>query len=243
MEYDPKDSDVIQLLQKLKDANGSYPQEMLALRRQGYLGQVAEISAGASLAMALKNIAKSGGNAGGVSSATGMIVEALLVVALVAEAGAVTYFYRDKIAQYFLSVTNSNAPHVQEVSNPPIMSSPVPEIELTPSPLMMETDTLTPFVMPSLDVTPSLELASEPTNPNVRSNGSNNQSASTQVHAVSTQAPQSPNVNNKGNNGNHYGQTPKPERTKENGYNPQPKDQGNSTESPGQSTVSKKKKP
>ena len=35
MENDPKDNDVLQLLKKLKDSNGAYPQELLAVRRQG----------------------------------------------------------------------------------------------------------------------------------------------------------------------------------------------------------------
>ena len=136
MEYDPKDNDVIHLLKKLKDSNGSYPQEMLASRRKGYLKQVAEISAGAGLAMGLKNLAKSGGKTASMSSATGTVVEALLVVALLAEAGAVTYFYRDKIAQYYRSITDTNSSYVEEISNPPVLSSPTPEIEGTPSPMM-----------------------------------------------------------------------------------------------------------
>src|SRR5512138_3448467 len=124
MEYDPKDNEVIHLLKKLKDSNGAYPPEMLAMRRQGYIKQVAEVSAGAGLAVALRNIAKGGKGAAGASSSTaGTIVEALLVVALVAEAGAVTYFYRDKVAEYFRSVTGS--PKVEEIASPPVVSSPI----------------------------------------------------------------------------------------------------------------------
>ena len=223
MEYDPKDNDVIHLLKKLKDSNGSYPQEMLASRRKGYLKQVAEISAGAGLAMGLKNLAKSGGKTASMSSATGTVVEALLVVALLAEAGAVTYFYRDKIAQYYRSITDTNSSYVEEISNPPVLSSPTPEIEGTPSPMMTETGTLTPVVTPSLSVTPSLEMASDPTDQNVTSNSvdAGSQSGSNEVHVASTQAPNVSDTNNGGNNGNHYGQTPLPERTKENGNNPQ----------------------
>ena len=222
MEYDPQDNDVIHLLEKLKESNGAYPQEMLALRRQGYLRQVAEISGAAGLVVGLKHFAKSGGKAAGLPSATGTIVEALLVIALVAEAGAVTYFYRDKIAQYFRSATNT--PQVEEVSNPPVLLSPIPEIELTPSPIMTETGTLTPVA------TPSPELAADPTNQAETSNGINSQSASTQAHSASTQAPNlNPGVNNKGNNGNQYGLTPKPVRTKENGNNPVPNVQENNS--------------
>ncbi len=139
MEYDPKDNEVIHLLKKLKDSNGAYPSEMLALRRQGYIKQVAQIGAGAGLAFGLRNIARGGQGAAGLSSTAGTFVEALLVVALVAEAGAVTFFYRSKLAEFFRSVTNS--PHVQEVSGPPVPSSPIPEMTLTPSPAITLTGT------------------------------------------------------------------------------------------------------
>src|SRR5215471_15832496 len=98
MEYDPKDNDVIHILKKLKDSNGSYPQDMLALRRERYLKQVAEVGAGAGLGAGLRTVLK-GGKSAGLSSATGTVIEALLVVAIVAEAGAVAYFYRDKLSQ------------------------------------------------------------------------------------------------------------------------------------------------
>ena len=49
MEYDPKDNEVVHLLKKLKDTNGAYPPEMLALRRQGYMRQVSEVGAAAGL--------------------------------------------------------------------------------------------------------------------------------------------------------------------------------------------------
>ena len=58
MEYDPKDNEVIHLLKKLKDSNGAYPPEMLALRRQGYIKQVAEISAGAGLALCASGLCR-----------------------------------------------------------------------------------------------------------------------------------------------------------------------------------------
>jgi hypothetical protein len=205
MEYDPQDTDVIHLLKKLKDGNGTYPAEMLALRRQHYLSQVAEISGGAGLAMALKNAAKTAKTAG-LPPATGTIVEALLVVALVAEAGAVSYFYRDKIAEYFQKVTNS--PTVQEISSPAASHSPITEIVLTPSPVLTltvtvtQTETLT--LTPGISSTPELAAQS----PEEGNNGTSSAlSGNTAGPSVSTQAP-------KGNNGNQYGLTPKPARTK-----------------------------
>ena len=58
MGIDAKDTDVFQLLQKLKEVNGTYPPDLLAERRQGYVKQVAKIGAGAGLAAALKSTVK-----------------------------------------------------------------------------------------------------------------------------------------------------------------------------------------
>lgn len=194
---------------------------MLALRRQRYLSQVAEISGAAGLAVALRNTGK-GGKGVGLPPAAGTVVEALLVVALIAEAGAVTYFYRDKLAQVFRSITSS--PKVEQVANPPAVSSPLPgfdwtpspvftaAVSLTPSPAGTQTGTLTP------DGTPSPGLAADST-PGNGTGGTTLQSAST------------PPAN--GNNGNQYGLTPKPVRTKESG----------TTNSQDSSKDSNKKKP
>jgi hypothetical protein len=244
MEYDPKDNEIIHLLKKLKDSNGAYPPEMLALRRQGYIKQVAEVGAGAGLAVGLRNLAKGGkGGAGGLSSTAGTVLEAMLVVALVAEAGAVSYFYRGKLAEVFHLITGS--PQVEEVASPPVLPSPIVEVQATSSPVITitvtgtETITITP-ITPS--ATPPTVLAAETTQPN-GTGGVDVQAASTSVPAdpagpagpagnegspsVSTQDPN-------GNNGNHYGQTPIPARTKE---------PGNGTSSTQSDSTNNKKKP
>ena len=200
MEYDAKDGDVIHLLKKLKEANGSYPPEMLALRRHGYLKQIAQVSGGAGLAVGLKNLVDSGGKGSAVPPATGTIVEILLVAALIAEAGAVAYFYRHKMVDIFRSDTNS--PQVQEVSNPPVVPSLFVELEGTPTPSMTHTQFAKGTATHSSLGTPTLELGGDPTGQSQKGSPTDsNQNLST------------PN----GNNGNHYGQTPKPERTKEPG--------------------------
>jgi hypothetical protein len=244
MEYDPKDNEVIHLLKKLKDSNGAYPPEMLSLRRQGYLKQVAEVSAGAGLAVALRNIAKGGRGAAGASSTAGTVVEALLVVALIAEAGAVTYFYRDKVAEYFQSITRS--PKVEEVASPPVLTSPIAEMQTTPSPVITvtvtgtETLTLTPAIPSG---TPPTVLAAGTSLPNGET-GVDVGSASTSIPGSTsstsstgstggTSAPTSVASDPNGNNGNHYGQTPIPVRTK---------DQGNTSSSTQTSNTSNNKK-
>jgi hypothetical protein len=214
MDYDPKDMDVIDLLKKLRDAGGVYPQEMLVLRRQGYLHQVAEAIGGAGLALGLKETLKSGKGAGaGASPTAGSLVEALLVIAIVAEAGAVTYFYRDKVMDFFRSF--SNEPRVEEASNPPVLSSPLPEIQFTPTPVVTPTIILTNTPVS----TPSVELAAQPTQQNQENssegNGAGTAGGGDDGQTVSTPDPNAGNDND--NNGNQYGLTPKPDRTREPG--------------------------
>jgi hypothetical protein len=191
MGIDPKNNDVLELLKKLKENNGAYPQELFAVRRQGYLRQVAAIGGGAGLASGLRNTVKSGKGAA-LHPVTGTLLEGLLVIAIVAEVSTVAYFYRDKFAKLLQNF--SNQPKVEEVTNPPVISSAIPGLELTPSPVITETETAVG--------TPSL-LAEQPTQP-----GSN--PGSTGNSAVSTLVPN-------GNNGNQYGHTPIPKRTKEPG--------------------------
>lgn len=203
MEYNPKDIDVIHLLKKLKDSNGVYPQEMLVSRRQGYLKQVAEIGGAAGLAMGLKNTFKNGGGASSAPAA-GTLVEALLVVAIIAEAGAVAYFYRDKVSDFFQSISNS--PRVEMVTEVPAAASAVPALDFTSTPLIAVTGTNTETAIPSS--TPTVVFAAEATQ---REDGED--SAGTTNPSVSTPNP----GNNNTNNGNQYGLTPKPERTREPG--------------------------
>lgn len=200
MEVNSRDTEVINLLTKLKNANGTYPQELLAMRRQGYLKQVAEVSAGAGLALALKSTIKNGKGIGGGAPAASALLETLLVVAIVAEASTVAYFYSGKLAELYRSFSNS--PRVTEVSGSAVIESPIPTFELTPSPMVTvsATETETPTG------TPSLELAAETTT----TGGDGEEGSQSQ-----TLATPNPSDRTNDNNGNQYGLTPKPERTKD----------------------------
>ncbi len=237
MEYDPKDNEVIHLLKKLKESNGAYPPEMLASRRQGYLKQVAEVSAGIGMAAGLRNALKGGSKAAGsISPTAGTVVEALLVIAIVAETGAVTYFYRDKIAAALRSITNQ--PRVEEIASPPVLASPVTELQFTSTPVFTETAVVTETGTETLTLTPegtpSPELAAQATQQNgggsvnTTSSGTNN-GGTTGGPSVSSSQPAN------GNNGNHYGQTPQPVRTKD--------PNANTSSSTQQPTTNTKKKP
>ena len=192
MGFDPQDKEIVRLLTKLKDTDGKYPPDLFAARRQGYLRQMGEIGLGIGVGVGTKNAVKSG-KAPAFSSATSTVLESALVVAIVAEAGTVAYFYRDKLAELFQTITKEA--RGQEVTPPPIHT----ELEIqgvTPSPAVTAT-------------LPSVTLSVSPTGTELTSTlvpgvaEENNT-----ISGNSTPAPG-------GNNGNHYGQTPKPQRTKE----------------------------
>jgi hypothetical protein len=220
MGINTKDTDVLQLLKQLKNANGPYPQELLAARRQGYLKQVAEISGGVGLAAALRTTVKSAQGSGSLPAA-GTLLEGLLVVAIVAEASTVAYFYRDKIRDLYQSITNS--PRVEEVSSPPVLPSPIADFEFTVTPMPTGTVTVTetPVITPSL-------LSGQPTqnNGNGTGEGTSASASGSTSEAVATEEPHE-------DNGNHYGLTPKPERTIEpdNNNNSESNTQNNRPES------------
>jgi hypothetical protein len=192
MGFDAQDKEIVRLLTKLKDTDGKYPPDMLAARRQGYLKQMGQIGMGIGLGAGIKNAVKSA-KAPVLSSATSTVLESALVVAIVAESGTVAYFYRDKLADIFKTITKEAG--IQEVTPSPVQT----ELEIqgvTPSPAVTAT-------LPSvtLSVSPTItELTSTPV-PGVIEDS----------NTISANATPAPN----GNNGNHYGQTPKPQRTKE----------------------------
>ena len=208
MGFDAQDKEIVRLLTKLKDTDGKYPPDLLAARRQGYLQQMGQIGLGIGLGVSIKNAVK-GGKVPAFSSATSTILESALVVAIVAETGTVAYFYRDKLADIFNTITQEAG--VQEVTPPPVHTE-LGIQGVTPSPAVTAT-------LPSvtLSVSPTgTEVTSTPVPGVVDDNNT--------IKIDSTPAPN-------GNNGNHYGQTPKPQRTKEpkNNNDKPPKDNSKPT--------------
>jgi hypothetical protein len=205
MELEPKDQKVVDLLTKLKSANGGYPAEMLASRRQSYLNHMAGMGLGAGLGTVLKNAAKNGNGAGFTPPTAGALLEVALVVAIVAEAGTLAYFNRNKLVDFFQSFSTDSK--VQEVASPPVFTSPFPELEISGTPISMDS-TVTASEVPT--GTPVPGITDDLTINNTE--GTNLTSAT-------------PNPNgDHGNNGNHYGQTPRPERTKDNNSDRPPND-------------------
>jgi hypothetical protein len=197
MGYDTQDQEVIKLLTQLKKTGAEYPQDLLVVRRQRYLVRMAQIGLGVGTNMGNKNQ-----RASGPLPAAGTLLETILLVAIVAEASAVGYFYRDKVTDFLQKITSPAV--VEEVS-----TLPVPTVfetqAMTPSPFLTATVT-SPTLAQSISGTPA---------PGFIEND----------NAAATQANSTPDLN--GNNGNHYGQTPKPERTRENNNRP-PQDNNNS---------------
>lgn len=198
MEFDPRDQDIIKLLTRLKDINAEYPENMLVARRQNYLKRMAEIGVGLSGGPEIKNVVKNI-KSPHVPPVTGTLLETALLVVILVEAGAMAYFYREKLADFFQTITTVS--RTEEVT-PPIATS-LQVQGVSPSPAI--TSTTITGSLTETTVTPTRT----PTPGIMGNNGSNTPGASS---LNSTPAPN-------GNNGNHYGQTPKPERTKENNEN------------------------
>jgi hypothetical protein len=202
MGFDAQDKELVRLITKLKNSSGKYPAELFAARRQRYLKQMAQISLGMEVGTGLKNVANHA-KAPALSSTTSTILEAALVVAIAAEASTVAYFYRDKLAEIFQSIQNREEPKVEQMPSP---SDPEQEIQgVTAAPAIVATQPSSVFV----PIPTTIESASTPIPDVVQENNT--------IRATSTPEPNVNNENNTqpGNNGNHYGQTPKPERTKD----------------------------
>lgn len=186
MELDPNDYDVVKLLTKLKHANFAYPPGLLASRRQKYIRRVAEVGAGFGVAVRLKSRS---GESGSVIPKAGSLLEIALVAIILVEAGSAAYFYRDKISKIFESY--SAKVQVLEVTSSPEFSSPLPEMTLTKIPEIAGTPS-------AAETQTELPIPSGVADKNDEGNQQTNST---------------PDPN--GDNGNHFGQTPKPDRTKD----------------------------
>src|SRR5512147_719926 len=142
METIQDDSQIIDLLSKLKKLEGAYPPDILAARRQNYVKQVASIGLGAG--KGIKNAAK-GNNS--TTILTSKILEAALIAAIAIEAGVAVYIYRDKIADVFKTVTDSS--NAQEVALPSkSTSSPSSELIETPETQLVAPTIISPSNTP-----------------------------------------------------------------------------------------------
>lgn len=199
MDFEPEEQQIVELLTRLKNQqDGAYPKKLLASRRQVFLGQMASIGAGLGIGAKLKTAAKSS-KAGSVSHLSSFsvssLVETLLVVAIVAQAGVIAYTYRDRIVDFVNSLSGITTPTADSI---PVTGSSVPEVVVSDTPIV----TVTPIETPTTTVT---VISSNTTSSDITSNGDIQNTT-----VVETPQP----ANN--NPGNHFGQTPKPTQEKNN---------------------------
>jgi hypothetical protein len=147
----------------------------------------------------MKETAKAAAGAS-IPPIAGTILETALIVAIVAEAGYVAILNREKILDVFR--TGSVQPTVEQVSPPPDFASPPDELPVTGPTVVIETAEPT-----IVTATATAMSTATPEPPFVRNTEvSGNSTAGAEVN--STPRPHD-------DNGNHYGQTPKAERTHE----------------------------
>lgn len=239
MEFEPQDQEIVSLLTKLKNAEGQYPEHMFVARRHMFLKRMSEISLGISPDTVLPDAAAST-SPPPISPVTGTILETALIVAIIVEASAVAYFYRDQLTDFFETI--SVEPRVEVVASPPVPTTALEIQGVTPSPVITPTLPSTSIVISPSPITTTLVPAVTPLPGVAEEDDSNNTSGaasgaeivtvdSTPVPGGNTNSNPDPG-NNAGHtpepeptqddNGNHYGQTPKPERTKENNGNGSP---------------------
>ncbi len=205
------DKDVLRLFTSLKSAESTYPQDMIQSRRERFAKQAAAMAAlmkaggngtgstGTSQTAASAGSGSTTAIVGGMS--VGSLLETVLVIAIVAEAGVAAYVYREKIAEF---INSTFGPKVEQTANPNNNSSPsliatddaTPEI--TESPMATPTAVVTQTVTPLGFIDP-LSVDSQ----------ENNGDGSTQAVA-STPNPSNQNNPDKNNNGLHLGQTKQP---------------------------------
>ena len=191
MEFDLQDQDIINLLTKLKDTAGEYPEQMLEARRQSFLKQMTAVGLGMGATAGIGNALKKTPR---TRPFTGTLLEVVLIAAILIEISAMAYIYRAELADFFQTITAS--PKIEEVTPPPVLpTSPVVPVTVSPA--------VTSTVASAAPITEPAIVAVTPTG--------------TAIPAAILERNQiSATPDPKGNNGNHYGQTPKPERTKEN---------------------------
>ena len=214
MRANVQDQEIVKLLTKLKEAEKGYPQELFSARRQRYLEQIGTVGLGLGAGKSISEAIRDVKNPPASTSVTSTLLETVLLVAIVAEAGTVAFLYRDKVADFLR--TFSTSPRVQEVTPPPVVPPSQVAISVTSTPGTTLTAAM-PTLSPSptgtaggVTQTPGPGDVVEEINPAI---GLPTQAVSTQVPPTRIASTPIPNDDN-GDNGNHYGQTPKPERTK-----------------------------
>lgn len=194
------DKDVFRVLERIKNSEGNYPQDLIESRRGAFTKQAAALallinsgvtganSSGTSQSASTVSSTASGGTTSGITgtSSMGKILETALVVALVAEAGVAAYAYREKIADFFNSIFR---PKVEQMINPTTNST------------NLNTNNGSDSDSPT--VTPTVIVTETPLPPGYTHPVQADNTTSGNPQAASTAEPD-------GDNGKHLGQTKQP---------------------------------
>ncbi len=205
------DKDVVNLLSSLKNAANNYPTEMIQLRRDMYMQQAAAMAilmktSGGGTPTGEGGASASGTGAGAGLFSLGTFFETALVITIMVEAGVAAYIYRDQIADF---INSTLFPTVEVAANPTDDPSFTPAvIPVTGDEPATESPAVTATVTVTVTDTPFPILVTESSAPDVQEDTNNDN-----LQVESTPPPVD-------NPGNHYGNTPKPERTKDAGNNP-----------------------
>jgi hypothetical protein len=230
MRSNVQDQEIVRLLTRLKEAERGYPEDLLAARRKHYLEQIGTVGVGLGAAKAVSEAMKNAKSppVSTSSTVTSTLLETVLVVAIVAEAGAVAFLYRDRVAD-FLRTFNSSA-RVEEVTPLPVFAASQVSAAATSTIGSTSTPGVTnTVVMTTISPSPTGTAAGTTETPAPGDIVEDiNPAPGLPTQAVVTQAPPTQVVStpvpddDNDDNGNHYGQTPKPERTIEPGNGNQP---------------------
>ena len=205
------DQDVVKLLSNLKNAEQSYPSEMIQSRRDMYMQQAAAMAILTKTSGGGTPAGEGGASASGTGTGTGLFslrtfFETALVITIMVEAGVAAYIYRDQIADF---INSTLFPTVEVAANPTDDPSFTPAaVPVTGDELATESPAVTATVTVTVTDTPFPNLVTESSAPVVQEDTNSNN-----LQVESTPPPVD-------NPGNHYGNTPQPERTKDAGNNP-----------------------
>jgi len=196
------EQEILRLLSNLKNAENNYPLEMIQSRRDMFIQQAAAITVSSRTAGTGTNSGgdsglRASGKPGAGSSSLGMFLEAALVITIALEAGVAAYIYRDKIYDF---INTTFSPKVE------VATYPTDEFAVTPDDLPVTGGE--PSAEPTVTLTVTVTLTDTPPPLLVATESYEDKTNNAVKEAVSTPTPQE-------NPGNHFGNTPKPERTKD----------------------------
>ena len=185
MKNKASEQDVINLLSGVKNRESGYPSDMISSHRDSFVKQAAAMAVLARAGLNAKTTTSTASGQSGTASATGAsnagvglsigrVLETILVAAIVVEAGAAAYIYRDKIADFINSKIN---PTVEVVASPPggvvittgvNASTPTAAFTATATGTPIPSITLPPVVN-TIDINnPQVNATPEPTKPGLR---------------------------------------------------------------------------